>query len=82
MLTLVHKVIHLVIGTFNKRVVKFGYKGKKLHRRPRQRRRRSLYVIGRWSRLDWSVRSVAAEGVCFDLRPDAGRVRLVSADVR
>ena len=29
-------------------------------------------MTGRWSRLDRSVRSVAAEGVCFGLRPDAG----------
>ena len=43
----------------------------------------------RWSRLDRRVRSVAAEGVHFGLmterwvaqRPDAGRVRPVSADV-
>ena len=26
----------------------------------------------RWSRLDRHVRSVAAEGACFSLRPDAG----------
>ena len=46
-------------------------------------------MTGRWSLLDQCVRSVAAEGVRFGLmtrrwvaqRPDAGRVRLVSADV-
>ena len=46
-------------------------------------------MTGRWSRLDWRVRSVAAEGVRFGLmtgrwvaqRPDAGGVRPVSADV-
>ena len=32
----------------------------------------SLYVTGRWSRLDQSIRSVEAEGVCFGLQPDAG----------
>ena len=29
-------------------------------------------MTGRWSRLDRRVRSVAAEGVCFGLRPDTG----------
>ena len=63
---------------------------RRCHRRPRQKRWRSLGVTGRWSRLDRRVRSVAAEGVRFGLmtgrwvaqRLDAGRVRPVSADVR
>ena len=29
-------------------------------------------MTGRWSRLDRHVQSVAAEGGCFGLRPDAG----------
>ena len=29
-------------------------------------------MTGRWFQLDRSVRSVAAEGACFGLRPDAG----------
>ena len=29
-------------------------------------------MTGRWSRLDRRVLSVAAEGTCFGLRPDAG----------
>ena len=32
----------------------------------------ALQVTGRWSRLDRRVRSVAAEGTRFGLRPDAG----------
>ena len=46
-------------------------------------------MTGRWPRLDWCVRSVAAKGVHFSLmtgrwvaqRPDAGGVRPVSGDV-
>ena len=29
-------------------------------------------MTGRWSLLDRRVRSVAAEGACFDLQPDTG----------
>ena len=72
MLTHVHKVIHLVVSTFEQGWISWWIEGGVFHFQT---------VTGRWSRGDRtrgsSVRSIIKEGGSLGLRPDTGDQTLV-----